>query len=273
MPKRKIVKKCKDDKFYTNSLVAKECVDLFNGLGLEYDKLIEPSAGKGSFSNLFDDIIALDISPDSDNISKCDYFNYIPPRNSVNAIIGNPPFGERNNLSKAFIKKAMVDTSIISFVLPEVFSKPINQRIFGDGWKLILSHKLNKDSFLLKGEPYHVPCVFQVWTKLKTEHKNLKVEYVIPKGTNDWTFVKKGRGDFFTFGSAPHKLLNVEDVNNSNRGYYIKVKDEKNIDKIKEIFYSGDWYNHGRSSASGGVYWMTKQELVDTYNLLNGEVK
>ena len=67
--------KDKLDRFYTNSKVAEECLDFlkryinFNN----FDFIIEPSAGNGSFSNQIDGCLSFDISPQDNNIVEQDF--------------------------------------------------------------------------------------------------------------------------------------------------------------------------------------------------------
>lgn len=49
------------DKFYTPVSVAKKCIDLLNLS--EYDTILEPSAGNGSFSKQIPNCIAYDLKP------------------------------------------------------------------------------------------------------------------------------------------------------------------------------------------------------------------
>jgi hypothetical protein len=58
------------DKFYTKSDIAKMCIDKINLS--DFDLIIEPSAGSGSFSNNIEGCISYDIEPESDSIIKQD---------------------------------------------------------------------------------------------------------------------------------------------------------------------------------------------------------
>ena len=73
-------KKHENDKFYTKSNVA---LSLLNLLDIsEYDLIIEPSAGDGSFYNLIESNkkIGLDINPENDLIKEMDWFDYATPK-------------------------------------------------------------------------------------------------------------------------------------------------------------------------------------------------
>jgi len=265
MPKKKIVKKEANDKFYTNPDVAKKCFEAFLSLGLITDYFLEPSAGNGSFSKLLpSNSFAIDILPESPEIKVGNYFIFNIRLNNL-TIIGNPPFGERNNLAKAFIEKACNEATTIAFVLPEVFEKSTMQKIFSPEFKLVFSEKLEDESFLLNGLGYNVYSVFQVWTKQDTNLPDLRKPYLKTTECDDFFLSKKEDSDFFVFGSAPSKSISPLSVDPKNRGYYIKVKEGISVDSVLKIFTTSDWKTIGKSSVSGGVFWLTRQELIEGY--------
>ena len=79
------------DKFYTPISIAKKCISQIN-LN-EYDTIIEPSAGSGSFSNLLN-CIAYDIEPENEKIIKQDFFTISKIEGEHILFIGNPPLGK-----------------------------------------------------------------------------------------------------------------------------------------------------------------------------------
>lgn len=156
------------DKYYTKKNVAERCIELMCK-DLPYPvclySFIEPSAGSGSF--LFaDTTLAIDIAPDQADVLEGNFLEdtFWEP----NAVVyGNPPYGKRNNLSKAFIKKAVENPCVVAvaFLLPSVFKKHTLQGVFPSDWKLTTQKDFPSDSFTFKGSPYSIPCVFQVWQK------------------------------------------------------------------------------------------------------------
>lgn len=255
------------DKFYTKKDVVS---NLLKNIDLKsFDLIIEPSAGSGSFSDfLFPyNSVALDIAPEKDYIIEQDWFTF-PIHNSYRKVlvIGNPPFGLRNNLSKKFIEHSLKINSVntIAFVLPNVFNKHTNQSIFPPEWNLKSIEKLPKDSFTLDGVEYHVPCSFYVWTKDYVE-KNLRFNPEDYK-TDDFEYIlnkEKEKADFFVMGASPRVVKEVSDVHVNNRGYYIKSLIGKDIlmDKFRKI----NWTEHSNSSVNGGVSWFSKPELIKVY--------
>lgn len=62
--------------------------------------------------------MAYDIEPDDSRIIKQDYLELETSYKVGRCIIGNPPYGDRNNLSRAFYKKSINIADYISFILP-----------------------------------------------------------------------------------------------------------------------------------------------------------
>lgn len=264
MPKKPIKKKCDNDKFYTKPEVAEMCVGfLRNTLGIESYYVIEPSAGGGSFSSLLD-CLAMDLVPEKEDIIQKDFFEWnskgLPDKL---LLLGNPPFGSANSLSKAFISHGIKEgVSTIAFVLPNTFRKYTTQKVFPSDWKLIGEMELPSQSFTLQGRDYHVPCVFQVWSCVEDGDDLREIkgrEY-----TNDFSFVRKNANpDLFIFGAAPSKILRPEDVSKNNRGYYLTVTGD--LDTFKGKAKNIDWKQFGNSSVNGGVSWFTKTEIVKVW--------
>lgn len=162
------------DQFYTNERIAASCVECVIKLipaTREY-LWVEPSAGNGSFLRSLPssfDAIGLDIDPKAKGILSHDYLTWSPPSQRDMIVFGNPPFGKQSSLAKAFISKSCTFAKIIAFILPKSFTKPSMVRAFDRAFHLLQSTELEKDSFIVNGSPYDVPCVFQIWQKRETE--------------------------------------------------------------------------------------------------------
>lgn len=153
------------DKFYTKPEIVDIClsnVDLS-----EFDTIIEPSAGAGSFSDKIPNCIALDIHPENDDIIKQDYLKFNPLMYNIHGkvlVIGNPPFGNQSSLIFKFFKQSMyADT--IAFILPKSFKKQSFQNRIPLQYHIKEEIDLPKNSFTLEGVDYDIPCVFQIWKK------------------------------------------------------------------------------------------------------------
>lgn len=262
MPVKPIKMKDDLDRFYTKDSVAKSCIESLLKFCDEGDLFIEPSAGGGAFfRQLPENKIGVDLSPAVDGVVEHDWLTYPVPQDCI--IVGNPPFGTRNSLTKAFIKHSIVSAKLVAFILPSAYRKETMQNVFPVDWKLLHTEDLPEDSFLLEGEDYHVPCVFQVWGKkgFFPALTDLRESSKVKVTTEDFSFCKKDDADFFVFGASPSKILEKELVLPNNRGYYIKQKTEG----VREAFTETDWKAKANSSVSGGVAWYSKQEIINIY--------
>ena len=174
-------------------------------------------------------------------------------------MIGNPPFGKRNKLSKDFISHACSfdNVNTVAFVLPDVFNKHTLQKSAPDSFRLKTIVKLQDNGFTIDNESYHVPCSFFVFDR--SEGECLRFNPDLYKETDDWCFGTKTDYDFFVMGASINTIKDIP--SDTNRGYYIKVKG--NVEQVKENFRN--LKQDGFSSANGGVSWYTKPELVKKY--------
>ena len=260
------------DKFYTKKEVVKECLEYID-FNL-YDFVIEPSAGDGAFYHQINhpNKIGIDILPEAPDIVCKDWFEYnIPNTYEKVLIIGNPPFGLRNRLSRKFLEYSVSFSNVftIAFILPDVFNKHTMQRYVPEDYRLKHIVKLQRDAFIIENESYHVPCSFFVFEK--SEGKCLRFKAELYKETEDWKFGNKDDYDFFVMGASINTVKDYPEKN--NRGYHIKVKKNISVQKVKDNFRTLEYVNY--SSANGGVAWITKPELVKNYkeNRLDFQLK
>jgi hypothetical protein len=191
--------KSKDlDKFYTHPSVAEGFVKIINEhfpLN-QFDLIIEPSAGNGNILKyLPENAIGLDIAPEDDKIVKQDFFEYSSPYHPILnniriACIGNPPFGSgyMNPLAKAFFNHAATFSELIAFIVPAKWQTSWKVQFQLDkSFGLYFTEILPKNSFLLDGEPYDVPCCMQIWSKVNSRsYENLRITQRPPTKHNDF---------------------------------------------------------------------------------------
>ena len=178
---------------------------------------------------------------------------------SFKILVGfNPPFGLRNNLSKAFIKHAIEFGDTIAMILPNVYNKHTLQSIFPKGWRLKKIVCLPENSFTIDGEEYHVPCSFFIFDK--SSGRNLMFNENDYKTCDDFKYCKENEADFYMMG-AGGKIKLPSEVTENNRGYWIKSL--INIDELYIKLTNTNWDGH--SSANGGVSWLTKAEVIKAY--------
>lgn len=113
--------KIPNDKYYTSSELAKYCVNKTKEIIGEDNitEYIEPSAGSGVFLDYLDKpYMAYDIEPEDERVVKQDYLSLDLNYRKGRCVIGNPPFGTKNNLTVAFYKKSVAIAEYIAFILP-----------------------------------------------------------------------------------------------------------------------------------------------------------
>jgi len=169
--------------------------------------------------------------------------------------VGNPPFGQRSSLAKAFIKHSRaIGAETIAFILPDTFSKISNQSetLFPKDWRLIVEHKLSDSNFIIENDKiYYVPCTFYVWTK-RPGDINLRQVKELP--SEDFSFLSRGSTDAdFTINGNSGKVKQLSEVTNSKAEHYIKAKN-KTKEELIEIFNSLNYTQY--SSVNGGNFWI-----------------
>jgi hypothetical protein len=164
------------DKFYTNPVVAKKCLQKLIELVPNPGGFVwtEPSAGSGAFLNALAELlptsraIGLDLDPGRSDISKGDFFEWDMPAEvgPHKIFFGNPPFGRQSSLARRFIQRAAeLGADWIAFILPRSFEKPSLQKFVPSVYHLRASVRLEPNAFLVNGRAHDVPCVFQIWEK------------------------------------------------------------------------------------------------------------
>lgn len=250
------------DKYYTSFEVAKECINLIPEIE-QYDLIVEPSAGAGSFSKQIKNCLAYDIEPEDNSIIKQDWFLVKELKGDKILVIGNPPFGIRSSLAKKFIKQAQkLNAETIAFILPDTFSKITNQTktLFPENWRLILEHKLSNCFFDYEGKEYKVPCSFYIWTRQPGE-LNLRKEK-LPE-TTDFSFVaRESPLASFSINGNSGKVKEISEITNPKAENYIQAK-EKTKEELIEIFKKVNFTFY--SSINGGNAWIGKQEILKAY--------
>jgi hypothetical protein len=273
-------KKKKDkglDQFYTNSDVAKKCVDTIDFS--KYDIVVEPSAGTGAFYNIIthSDKIGMDLEPKCDGVKKQDFLKWeldaFFPKPKV-LTIGNPPFGRQSSDALKFIKHAAEFSDTIAFILPRGFKKrSVYDRVPLNFWK-VNEFDIPKNSFIFNDKPHDVPCV---WIEYKIKNE-LRVKEEILKPTT-FEFITVTEFDEFGKGKPPTdanvsiRRVGVNagfasaDTNVSTPPtYFVKVDSDKVnefVEKVNKIkFSNGD---------TTGPRSISKHELIskiETYNVI-----
>ena len=257
------------DKYYTSASTVDLCMKLFNAKVLpdSDDLIIEPSAGNGAFIDAIKQMTSnhlfYDLQPEHPEIIQYDYtqFESAPFEQMFDKIhvLGNPPFGHRCSTAIKFIKKAAQFADTISFILPRSFKKAYYQKSVPLNFHLILEVDLPMNSFLVNGEPYDVPCVFQIWERRATCRH---VEKLTPNG---FEFVKKNEKPDISFRRKGWKDVGLIEKGVSDKessSYYIRFTNglsvDENIQKLDGIIYD---HNNVITSQS-----IARSELIAKFN-------
>lgn len=229
----------------------------------EFSLFFEPSAGTGAFYNLFPakQRLGIDLDPKCDGVKKQDFFEFAPPENETIATIGNPPFGKNASLAVRFFNKAAEFSDVIAFIVPKTFQKKSLQNRLHLNFHLKLNEDLPKDAFVLDGEPYNVPCCFQVWERTHSKRRVQKVSL-----DNDFfSFVKKGEADFAVrrVGGRTGKANKDVSVCAEVSHYFLKVKGNRSIDRLIDQINDIDFTKI--INATAGVKSLSKPEFVSGF--------
>lgn len=249
------------DKFYTPKGIVYECLNLLDMS--KYDCIIEPAAGNGSFSNEIPECFAYDIAPENENIQKADWLTldktiFKPYKNIL--VLGNPPFGVQNNLAIKFFNESASFCNSIAFILPKSFRKNSVKNKLNLFFHLKQELILEDNYFLINGQKYYVPCVFQVWEKSNHPRKKSKNKIT----TIFFDFVEKDSDNVDiriprVGGNAGKASLSLDGSAQSN--YFIKnntlLSNQQLVDEINNLDFLDIQNTVGPKSLS-------KTELITT---------
>jgi hypothetical protein len=238
------------DKFYTPKETVNRCIDIFfNMVDVEdVTEIIEPSAGNGAFSLELENCIAYDIEPEHESIIEQDFLNLELPYKKGRVIVGNPPFGNRNNLALKFFKKSIKSCDYIGYILP--ISQLNNTDSFYE-FDLISSHDLGE----LNYSGVNVKCCFNVYERPQkglNKKPNLKSELFSLHRTNRDNF-KNTNADFMFCkrGSVGKEIF--ENGKRYGDEYKVVVFDKNNLEYVKNTILKNDWKNFKNHQSSPNI--------------------
>lgn len=223
------------DKFYTPKQVAKDCIDTFWRTCFDVTEIIEPSAGNGAFSLQIPNCIAYDLEPEHESIIRQDFLKLDLPYKKGRLIIGNPPFGDRNNLARSFYKKATELCDAIAFILP------ISQLNNSDSlyeFDLIKSVDLG----VLEYSGMKIHCCFNIYTRPKNglnSKPNLKIDWikVYRDDQNGYENINADLCIFRRGASAGKEKF----TDTHTQTYKIVVDDKSKVEYVKDKILNFDW--------------------------------
>jgi hypothetical protein len=250
------------DQFFTNPDVVNNCIETIDFK--DYDIVIEPSAGDGSFYNkITGEKIGIDLDPKIKGLIQQDYltFDRFVKSNTDKKIlvIGNPPFGKNSSLALKFFNHSAIFADTIAFILPRTFRKASIINRLSEKFKLELETKLPKNSFHLpNGKIYDVSCVWQVWKsgsireKIQVKTKHSDFEFVDDKINANFVVQRVGAK-----AGSTHKNFNKAKASH----YWIKGSD-----KVYNIMQKMNWdYDDSPKYDTAGNPSITKNNLIERY--------
>jgi hypothetical protein len=183
------------DKFYTIPSVVDKCLEIIgnNYNWNDWDLVVEPSAGNGSFFTKLptDKRIGIDISPEHTDIIKQDYFTYRPPSKCKRIlVIGNPPFGRISSLAIRFFNHSAEWCDVIAFIIPLTFRRISVQNKLNSNFHLVVDEEIPTKPCSFS-PPMMAKCCFQIWERRDTPRHNIKLTTI----HDDFKFLPFGEKD------------------------------------------------------------------------------
>lgn len=243
--KEMVKNKSKDlDQFYTHPDYAYKFLDIVKKKTnyKNYDIVLEPSAGTGSFYNLLDNRrIGLDLDPKCKGVIKTNFFDYdwTELKNKKILTIGNPPFGKNASLANKFFNHSARFSDTIAFLLPRTFRKASMINRLDNSFHLIHDETVPDNSFIFENKSYDVWCTAQIWQRKNKKREKIKI-YSLTDADAFFKIVDPLKADFAiqrVGGRAG--LIRKKDFNTYSplSHYFIKSKHPKTLD----IFESCDF--------------------------------
>ena len=277
------------DEFYTRLDVARECWSelrqLMGELGLDENiaHFIEPSAGDGVFYDLLpsDRRVGYDIEPRHPEVECRDFLAHgvdaLIAGDINTVVIGNPPFGKRGKLAVQFFVQAARTANTIGFIVPIIFRKYFIHKQLPADFRWVRSKALPRTAFRLPdGKPYAVNAEFQIWTRIPSEHTNMRLRQPPPIAHGDFSMyqynntveaLKVFENDFdFAvpcqgWQDYSRRVTDAEDCERSKQWMLLKARDETVLKRLRdEIDYSELALRHTTTTPG-----FRKGDLVEEY--------
>lgn len=247
------------DKYYTDVNLARYCIEKTKEIIGEDNitEYLEPSAGNGSFSLQIPNCLAYDIAPEHESIIKQNYLELYTPYKKGRLIIGNPPFGERNNLSRYFYNKSVELGDYISFILPVSQFNNVDSL-----YKFDLIHSEVLPAIEYSG--IKINCCLNIYKRPKNGLN--KKEVLNTDLFEIYRDDKKGYDNIeydiciYRRGSSVGK---EKFVNINKQTYKIKVKDYKKLDYIKNTILNFNWNEYKKHQSAPSI---SKNDIYRLFN-------
>lgn len=256
------------DQFYTDPAYAQSFFDRVQQTVdiTQYDHVLEPSAGTGSFYNLLDakTRIGLDLEPKALGIIKTDFFDWTAPIGKKILTIGNPPFGKNAGLAVKFFNRAAEFSDVIAFVIPRTFRKASIINRLNQNFHMIYDETVPDHSFIFNGVAYNVPCAGQIWQRQSTPRARVQT-YKLEQIKSWFELVNPVDSDFAIqrVGGRAGLIRTTDRMSFSAEShYFIKSHDSRVLPLFQEVNFDTVKFNTaGNPSVSPSELielWMAK---------------
>lgn len=253
------------DQFYTARPVAKSCLAFLQDTipSTATDLYLEPSAGDGAFFELMPPgaRVGVDLEPKHPEVARQNFLEEFNPKSGSFRWItlGNPPFGKNSSLAVQFFNKAAAFSEVIAFVVPLTFRKQSLQKRLNRNFELVAELTLPPCAFVFEGEPYSVPCCFQVWQKVSSS----RVHVETPLVHVDFDFCCAAEADFAIrrVGGLAGKVIREFSGYSPSSHYF--VRSHIGAATLAARFEAIDWEDVKWNTA--GNPSIGKRELVGKY--------
>ena len=237
------------DQFYTDPAYARQFLTtIAHEVDLDqYDHLLEPSAGTGSFYNLLDTNkrIGLDLDPKAPGVIQTDFFDWVPPVDKKIVTIGNPPFGKNAGLAVKFFNRAAEFSDVIAFVIPRTFRKASIVNRLANEFHCVYDETVPDNSFIFNGAAYNVPCAAQIWQrrdKPRAKIITLKLEQI-----KAWFGLSNPKDSDFAIqrvGGRAGLIRTADRMNFSAEShYFIKAHDPRVLSVFRKVNFDTVKFN------------------------------
>jgi hypothetical protein len=234
------------DQYFTKDETIKMCMTFLKNNNidiLEFDEIIEPSAGSGNWLKYLDKYDAYDIEPLNENIKKADFLkiDYQKYLNKKVLVIGNPPFGKNASLAVKFFNYSSLFSNTICFIVPRTFRKESIKSRLNENFHLI-------NEFIIPDFSYYEPCAinksisisttFQIWQKkqqkrIDEEEKNNQFKFEWCEFNKDPVFAIR------RVGAYAGKVFKYNEQSIASH-FYIKNKDYdlETYDQFYKLYFT-----------------------------------
>jgi hypothetical protein len=199
--------------------------------------------------------LGFDLDPRHHGVIEGNFLEQSIPAGDL-VVVGNPPFGKNASLAVRFFNHC-AGARIIAMIVPRTFRKPSVINRLDPAYHLVSDETLAPFSFVFEGQPYDVPCCFQIWER--RDYQRLRI--TAPSQHDDFAFVKRGEGDFAVqrVGARAGAVKTISDKIADASHYFIRGGED-----VRKRFETLDY--EGVKHDTAGNPSISKPEIVALYS-------